>query len=302
MKEVAILLSTYNGEKYLNEQIESILSQKKVEVHIYIRDDGSKDKTKELLRELEKKSNIDVFYGENIGVINSFFSLVKQVNDNYEYYAFCDQDDYWKNNKLFRAISKIQNERNAALYHSDAILVNQDLVSLNVKFKKEKEVAKDFPQSIVFSNCTGCTVVINRKLLKYLKQYTPAQVLMHDDWICKLCFGLGGIVYYDSSPTILYRQHSQNVIGGVKHGFWCTWKRRLKEVKENPNMRSIVIKEIYDNYLDVIPKKNLKYFNLIINYRKSLKNKFRLLMSKEIKGLSFEKQLMFKCAVILSKF
>ena len=91
MKKVQVLLSTYNGEKYLKEQLDSIIAQKGVDVHILARDDGSKDDT---IKILEGYENIDIIKGSNIGVCKSFFELINKSGE-YDYYSFADQDDVW---------------------------------------------------------------------------------------------------------------------------------------------------------------------------------------------------------------
>ena len=103
-KKVAILMSTYNGEKYLKEQIESLLAQTYGNIEIYIRDDGSKDNTIKIIKNYkEKYNNIVLKEGKNIGFINSFFELLNLCNDA-DYYAYCDQDDVWMNDKIERAV------------------------------------------------------------------------------------------------------------------------------------------------------------------------------------------------------
>ena len=103
-KEVVILISTYNGEKYLAEQLDSLLNQTYQNIKIFIRDDGSKDKTIDIIKEYQKKSEkIFLTEGKNIGFINSFFELLK-LSNNADYYAYCDQDDVWMEDKIERAV------------------------------------------------------------------------------------------------------------------------------------------------------------------------------------------------------
>ena len=105
MYEVAVLMSTYNGEKYLREQVKSIFQQEQVKVSLYVRDDGSTDNTIKIINELQKEyDNIFLIKGENIGWRRSFRYLIDNVPTKYEYYAFSDQDDFWLKRKLIRAI------------------------------------------------------------------------------------------------------------------------------------------------------------------------------------------------------
>ena len=100
---VTVFMSTYNGEKYLEQQIESILHQEHVKVKLFIRDDGSKDNTIKILRKYSKLSNIHVIYGDNIGYAKSFLKIIEN-NEYTSYYSFSDQDDIWLPNKLHEAI------------------------------------------------------------------------------------------------------------------------------------------------------------------------------------------------------
>ena len=105
--EVLVLLSSYNGEKYIKEQIDSILTQKNITVKLFIRDDGSTDATRNILKEYEKYSNCVVVFGDNIGAANSFLWLIQNAHSS-GYYAFSDQDDIWDRDKLSSAISIIK--------------------------------------------------------------------------------------------------------------------------------------------------------------------------------------------------
>ena len=109
MKKVQILMSTYNGEKYVNEQIDSLLQQDHTNLEILIRDDGSKDSTVSILEEYHKENpNIKLIIDKNKGVISSFFELAMKASEEADYFAFCDQDDYWKPQKISRAVNLLE--------------------------------------------------------------------------------------------------------------------------------------------------------------------------------------------------
>ena len=107
MKKIAVLMSTYNGEKYIEQQIKSILAQENVDVTLYIRDDGSFDNTVYCIKKFQDK-NINIIIGDNKGPCNSFLELVNLVDDTYDYYAFSDQDDVWLPQKLKKSIDLIE--------------------------------------------------------------------------------------------------------------------------------------------------------------------------------------------------
>ena len=132
MKKVLVLLSTYNGEKYIETQVNSVLKQKKVDVDIFIRDDGSKDGTVAVIEKLND-SRISIFKEENKGATNSFFKLIKKTPLQYDYYALCDQDDYWEEDKLYAATVKLDNvdQTKPALYYSGQKLTDKNLQNIS---------------------------------------------------------------------------------------------------------------------------------------------------------------------------
>jgi glycosyltransferase involved in cell wall biosynthesis len=228
-KKVQILMSTYNGERYLREQLDSILNQTYSDVEILIRDDGSTDQTKEIIQEYVKRyDNIAFIKGDNIGAVKSFFRLIKKADQKADYYALSDQDDVWEKDKIERAVNRMEHykrlekKQKAALenpdfekplmYASALKVTDQDLNVLYEEGTKRKTKDFSFGNAMVENCCTGCTIVMNRALQKLAaKQRTP-KCSMHDWWLYLLtsCFGK---VLYDQKPSILYRQHEHNVIG-----------------------------------------------------------------------------------------
>lgn len=149
MKKVQVLLSTYNGEKYLKEQIESILKQKEVDIHLLVRDDGSSDSTIKILEEISNKNKKITFYkGKNIGPARSFMELLKK-SEEADYYSFADQDDIWEENKIISAINKLKNTNEPELYLSALGIVNEKLENIETKkvsgkYTFEGEMIKNF--------------------------------------------------------------------------------------------------------------------------------------------------------------
>lgn len=211
--KVAILLSTFNGEKYICEQLDSLLAST-VPADIYIRDDGSKDSTREIIAEYTSKHvNIELIPGDNIGVVGSFFSLISYVNDkDYDFYCFCDQDDFWENTKISAAIDKISYDHTCVMYCSTLKVVDENLC---FKFKSvfpTKEIG--FSNALVENIVTGCTVVLNKNAFSEIKYNLPdpRKIVMHDWWFY-LVMSVKGKIIYDSDSFIKYRQHGHNVEG-----------------------------------------------------------------------------------------
>jgi len=302
MKSITILMSTYNGEKYLEEQLESLLGQKNCNLKILVRDDGSSDDTIKILERYKKKELLDWYKGSNLKSANSFMDLIKNAPKT-DYYAFCDQDDVWNNDKIEIAIDtleKIGNNEKPLLYCSNYELVDEALVSINID--NHHKSSTNFSDAIVGSCCTGCTVVFNQKLIDYLRKEYPKNILMHDDWAHKVCLAVGGIVYYDERPMLKYRQHKNNVDGGV-HNIKKRIKNILKRIREKDCIRSKQIENLVKIYGDYMSKKNKIIANEIIQYKHyNIIKRIKLAYSKEFKKA--QKRLLrgFRAAIIFKYY
>lgn len=238
MKTIQVLMSTYNGEKYLREQLDSIVTQDceqfgKAGLTLKIRDDGSSDGTQEILQEYTEKypDKISWYQGENVGVIRSFFDLLCQADDS-DYYAFSDQDDYWMPEKLTRAIEKIEemDYDKPLLYCCRPKLVDAQLHTIESAINRPP-MRPAFQNAMIENIGTGCTEVFNRNLYKLVRKQLPEFTVMHDWWLYLVatCFG---DIYYDETPYICYRQHGGNVVG-TKTGHLEELKMRLKRYRGN---------------------------------------------------------------------
>lgn len=213
---IQILMSTYNGEKYIRTQLNSILEQEYQDFDLLIRDDGSTDHTCEIIKEYaENYPNITWYAGENLGVQKSFFDLILKANLEKDYYAFADQDDKWLPGKISRAVSILDtySEEIPVLYCSDKIIVDEELRPLKNTVSRVMK-KPSFGNALVQDMCTGCTAVINKALLTLMRNRIPDYVIMHDWWfyLTASCFGE---VYYDEKSYILYRQHGNNTSGAM---------------------------------------------------------------------------------------
>lgn len=211
-------MSTYNGEKYLEEQLESILLQTDVDFSILIRDDGSTDGTKCILQHYvqDHPDKITVITGDNIGCAQSFLSLIQMASDGFDYYAFADQDDVWKQEKLKRAVDVIrsssQGER-PVLYAGACTLVDKDLNIIEKRRKRAgKPIRPSFGHALVQVIGAGCTMVFNKELFQLLHGKMPRDAVMHDSWLYLVASAFGTVLV-DSEPFIYYRQHESNTVG-----------------------------------------------------------------------------------------
>lgn len=213
MEKILILLATYNGEKYLKEQLESIFNQENVDIHILVRDDGSNDDTCNILEYYQAQDKIRWYSGKHLNVQKGYFDLMKKAQKfETEYIAFCDQDDVWDKNKLDIAINYLKkaDPNIPALYYCGQRLVDRNLNFIaNHLLNKKRSLTTRF----VLSDFAGCTGVYNKALLEEVVKFEPDYMLMHDTWILKVCLCLGGIVYVDPYCHMSYRQHEGNTLG-----------------------------------------------------------------------------------------
>lgn len=291
MQTVLVMMSTYNGEKYIREQINSIINQNNVNVKLLIRDDGSKDSTLQILEEYSNFENVSVIYGDNIGADKSFFTLIQQASEA-SYYAFADQDDRWDSDKLFVGVNSLMGYiSKPALYSSNTRLVDKDL-----KFIKNEE---DNPlltlESALIKNfCTGCTIVFNNALMMQLKRYFPKNAVMHDWWVNLIVLAVGGVSIYDVTPHMSYRQHGNNV-SGAEISKLAKAKNRIRKFFKKKYGRDLMAQEIITEYGDVITpdsKQVLEDFGTI--------NK-RLLYKSNYRTNSFLDTILFRICVFFKR-
>ena len=303
MYKVAVLLSTYNGERFLREQLDSILSQKDVLVDLYIRDDGSKDKTIKIIRDYsENYSNIVLTEGENVGVGNSFMELVCSAGDA-DFYAFSDQDDVWLPNKLICAIDRLSQLEGPVLYTSNQTLVDKELKEIGIRYKTAPDIS--YKQNICHNNIPGCTMVWNKKLQQILScdKRRPSSSLLrkriHDAWVM-MAAAVSGKILYDSGSHILYRQHETNVIGVRKTSIFKKWKQKIADPSQR-NGRSDLCKEIYDKFSDIATV-SFSDMEVYAHYKNSFRKKLQLLNDSSIIKKSEETRLGFSLKVLFNLF
>lgn len=239
-EKVQILMSTYNGEQYLSEQIESLLRQTYPDFEILIRDDGSTDGTRDLLKKYEKEyRNIQIFLEENKGVTGSFFRLLELSDASYV--AFCDQDDVWLEEKIERAVNALKTVKGEALYCGNKMLVDAELKEIGIS--DTKRMRPGFGNALVENIATGCTIVMNQKLTEKIKQQIPKHAVLHD-WWCYLMAAYYGEVIYDEKPYIYYRQHGDNQVGGSS-GFVEETDSKIKYLRKSRGRLKAQLTEFY---------------------------------------------------------
>lgn len=208
---VAVLLSSFQGEKYITEQIQSVLSQLPDDGRLIIRDDGSTDETVKRIEAFEDM-RISVTRGENCGFVKSFFILLRQAPEDADVIMLCDQDDVWLPNKIQRATDHLKDFNDQpALYCSRLRLVDANLTPIS--WSPNWPHKPSFKNALVENIVTGCTAALNRPALNLVTKYGDADKVFFHDWWLYLVTSAFGTVIFDPTPTILYRQHGENAIG-----------------------------------------------------------------------------------------
>lgn len=309
-QEVAILvlMSTYNGERYLQEQLESIFAQKKVWADILIRDDGSTDATTDLIREAMQRYPGRIFFvqGANVGYARSFTMLLEMAEKkypNYHYYAFSDQDDVWLPWKLHQAVLKLDEEKekhpNTALgYCSNLTCVDAEQNVLKSRIRKEVHGITGV-SILLRPMCTGCTMVFNLKAIQLYVDYKHSYLKYHDFLMGLICFYLGQLVY-DNNSYIYYRQHGTNQIG-AKLSFSQRMLNRLHHLKrKESNIIENICKDFLCAYREILPADKLRNLVKVAYYRKGI-NRWNLLFSKDTSMNSFEDSFFLKCKILFGR-
>ena len=301
MKKVCVLLSTFNGEKYLEEQIESLLIQQNIKLHIIARDDGSSDSTVEILKKYsDKYDNFEYYQGSNVRPAKSFFDLIVHAPEA-DYYAFCDQDDVWDKDKLYVAVCMLEKEDNKKpnMYYSNLRIVDQNLnfyrlshVQPSIQDNKYSCLTEDM--------ATGCTVVFNKVAAEYVRSGTPEYCSMHDTWIYMICKFFGTTVY-DFEAHISYRQHGNNVVGTYlgKKNFDIYVKRFLRLFDRKLQPRYNNAKNFYKTFGERLEINDKKKVLELVEYKDSFRKKITLLKDKEIHASSKSREMRYRGLIML---
>lgn len=209
---VTILLSTFQGEAFVDEQLMSLFTQDWPHVRIVVRDDGSTDGTWRRLEAHGADGRIVAIRGENIGPLYSFLSLLDHAEDS-DVIMFADQDDVWHTDKVRRAVETLGRIRPGlpALYCSGLEVVDASMKTVGQSPKWPRRPS--FGNALVENVATGCTIALNRPAVELIKSTEwPRAAVMHD-WWCYLVAAAFGEVVYDPEPSLKYRQHGSNAVG-----------------------------------------------------------------------------------------
>ena len=298
--EICVLMSTYNGEQYLREQLDSIFSQSEVAVSLIVRDDGSSDGTISILEEYSRRHAVRIIEGSNLRPAQSFRELVVQAPLSYDYYAYADQDDIWECNKFINAVRMLERqERDVPLLWYSGI----------VKYIGGKEAERwccdpDRGNSLrtitkTFSSTNGCTMVFNRELLRVLKSCESGQIDMHDSWTHAMCLACGGQVLCDPTPYVKYRIHEKQVLGNEKKSL----KDAVRRFFRAKSLRSATIRTMLSS--EYIEEEQKTYLKKLADYRSSISARVYLISEvfrNDHPGMSGKEKIRFVIQLLTNKF
>ena len=228
---ITILMATFNGEVYIKEQLDSLLNQTYNNIEIFVSDDGSTDRTIDIVQDYVKiDSRIHFEKSKHGGACKNFSNLLLKHKDS-QYIMFCDQDDVWDIYKVQKSYELIRNyEKVPALVYCDKTFVDEGLNALEIK---ERNYSNSFKQILCQNHIYGCTMIINKQLIGLLT--IPYFATMHDHWIALVAASYGVIEKLDET-LIKYRQHNRNVTGGLKQfsikNKILTWNLINKQLRE----------------------------------------------------------------------
>lgn len=276
MEQIDILMATYNGEKYLKEQIESILNQTYSNIRLIISDDCSTDETRKILKEYEEKENrIKVYFQEkNLGYVKNFEFLLSKVEN--EIYMLSDQDDYWLPEKVEHTYNKLK-ETDADLVFTDLEVVDENLKQIYPSFndymklsRKIKKYINSYRLQYLYNCVSGCTLMSKKKFIDtILPLPLTSKYAIHDTWIACTVANMGKMAYLDEK-TIKYRQHGNNQVGTdkISHKF-----KKLDQVRELFIEVKLGLFETYVSNDRIFSEELKKQNKEILEYFEMIKNK-----------------------------
>lgn len=281
--QVDVVLATYNGSKFLQEQLDSIACQQSVKINLYVSDDGSSDNTYEIIeRNAHNFSRVEFFAGPRKGPAANFFSLLRHTKA--EFIALADQDDIWHQNHLINSINDLVPLGSTPGMRFSAM--NEFGLDVRARIWPKIKVVPPIEKLLVENQARGCTTVLNRNAVEVINSYEPKAAVMHDWWIL-LLISLRGRVIYCAEPEVNYRIHDTNAIGLPK-------KRGLRAIRSAmtgswpPMLQALELFELNKNYISKDTFLKLENFTNIPNVNFLEKAKSTIFFTKRFRSNFFD--------------
>jgi glycosyltransferase involved in cell wall biosynthesis len=282
LMKTCVLLSTYNGELFIQDQIESILRQTILPDYLIVRDDGSSDRTIEIIQSDIKGSEISlqIIIGENIGPAKSFMELFHLgVATDADVFFFCDQDDIWEQEKISVFVSRFNcSPQVPRAVFSQLLLVDEANKPILLTIPPRKI---GFGNSIIENVMTGCALACNRPLLKLVSERSFDDSPLHDSLIYIISTMLGTVEYIDT-PLTRYRQHGKNVIG-YSTSTWRSCKSMFVRTWRGKNYKkSTLAQNILSSYGDIMQLPDRRTLEMVARCPQSMILRIKLALSTRL--------------------
>lgn len=300
MKSVTVVMSTYNGSKYITQQLDSIFCQKEVEITCYVRDDGSSDDTVNILQSYVPSSGVLIAdKGDNVGWERSFMLALKDAPQS-EYYAFADQDDIWFEDKLIKGIQAIEmhgNHDQPVMYHCNKISVTEDLKPLPHQVRRtprplnrQNAMGQEYAQ--------GCSIILNEEARQLVVGHIPTKKIAHDFWCGLLCYLFGEVVY-DDEPSFFHISHGNNASG--EGHILGSWMGRFAAFFKSGEVYYAPYEDLLQGFESQLTLQDKNFIRQVLNYRQHLSCKLKLLFSLRFVRDSILGTLSLKMAILLNR-
>jgi glycosyltransferase involved in cell wall biosynthesis len=284
-RSVQILLSTYNGERFLAPLLESLRAQ---DADVLIRDDGSTDGTFGVLRSY----GLEAERGEHVGFVRSFGALLERAEA--DWVAFCDQDDVWLPGKLTRAVGQLEDVSGPALYCGRLRVVDAGLRPLGLSPLPRRGLS--FRNALVESRATGCTIVLNRAARDLVDGFPP-EVVSHDWWLYLVLSAFGKTIY-DEEPRVLFRKHAGQAFG-IGVGALDSWRAKVAQARwPGPLGQVRAFRDLYGERLDAEKRRVLER---LLAAQDSVGSRLRYAASPDVYRQSARDQALLRAKLALGR-
>jgi glycosyltransferase involved in cell wall biosynthesis len=299
---LTVVLSTFNGEKYLKQLLDSVMAQTYPHVRLLIRDDGSTDGTREILAEYCQSTEVRVIHGENVGVARSFWMLLREAVPHSDYVAFCDQDDVWLPEKMSRAVGMLDESvppSTPGLYCATYYLTDENLTVLRRAVMVRK--GPSFENALVECIVTGCTAVLNAAGASLVASHVPQSPTIHDWWMYIVLSALGTVVA-DDFPALYYRQHGSNTVG-VAANPWEQFMRRVRRFNQaGPvSIRTQMALEFKGLYGDLLDERKQSILNDFIEGRRTMFGRAGYALTGAVRRQTIPDEVIMRLLIALGK-
>ena len=296
---ITVIMSTYNGAKTIKRQIDSILSQKGVDITLYVRDDGSNDNTIGILNDYARKySNIIINLGSNIGWERSFLCALKDAPPA-DYYAFSDQDDLWMDDKLVSGVKMLEplSSDIPLMYHCNKISTWENLRTMRHQIRRIPQPL-NHENAMIQEYAQGCSIILNNMARNLISKYSPKKKLAHDFWCGLICY-LFFFFFYDNRKHFYHISYGSNASG--EGHMIKSWQSRLKKILESKEVYYSPCQDLLDGYRTRLSDDDVIFCEKVLKYKQNISDKIYLLFSPMFIRDSFLGTLSLKVSILLNK-